>query len=39
VYVTRDLAGAAQFTKGADGQTDFAARPGEQLVGIIFVRR
>lgn len=39
VYVTRDLTGAAQFTKAADGQTEFVARPGEQLLGIIFVRR
>jgi hypothetical protein len=39
IYVTRDAAGAAQFTRAAAGQSEFAPPPGEQLVGIIFVRK
>ena len=39
VYVTRNLAGAAQFTRAPAGQTEFVPPPAEQLVGIIFVRK
>jgi hypothetical protein len=39
VYVTRNLAGAAQFTRAPAGQAEFVPPPAEQLVGIIFVRK
>jgi 4-amino-4-deoxy-L-arabinose transferase-like glycosyltransferase len=39
IYVTRDAAGAAQFTQPSAGHSEFAAPAGEQLVGIIFVRK
>jgi len=38
IYVTRDAAGIAQFTRAPAAQKEFVAPPGEQLVGIIFAR-